>query len=157
MDALADDPDDHSCAAFAGNQLVGTGFMEVGDGMGQDGAAEARKVEGMLGYILDPAHAGCKSWVPLEASLPTDGLTPALDLDAFRQGRLQALDGGLDHGFDRVGRGSRRCIARLRRDECQQQPQTRQAQRGNHAVFQVDAGCSPASMSSNLCRRRTTA
>lgn len=53
-----DDPDDHSCAVLVGDQFVGTGMMEVVDGMGQDDAPESKKVEGMLGYILDPAHAG---------------------------------------------------------------------------------------------------
>lgn len=56
--ASVDDPDDHSCAVFVGDQLIGTGSMEVLDGLGQDDAPEALKVEGMLGYILDPAHAG---------------------------------------------------------------------------------------------------
>lgn len=54
----ADDPHDHSCAALVGDQLVGTGMMEVVDGMGQDDHPASTKVEGMLGYILDPAHAG---------------------------------------------------------------------------------------------------
>lgn len=53
-----DDPHDHSCAALVGDQLVGTGMMEVVDGMGQDDHPESRRVEGMLGYILDPAHSG---------------------------------------------------------------------------------------------------
>ena len=30
-----------------------------------------------------PAHAGCKSWVPLDAPLSTDGLAPALDDGSF--------------------------------------------------------------------------
>lgn len=53
-----DDPHDHSCAALVGDQLIGTGMMEVIDGMGQDDDPQSQKVEGMLGYILDPAHAG---------------------------------------------------------------------------------------------------
>ena len=30
-----------------------------------------------------PAHAGCKSWVPLDAPLSTEGLAPALDDGSF--------------------------------------------------------------------------
>jgi hypothetical protein len=30
-----------------------------------------------------PAHAGCKSWVPLDAPLSTEGLGPVLDDEAF--------------------------------------------------------------------------
>lgn len=56
--ASVGDPDDHSCVALVGEQQVGSGMLEVLDGMGQDDAPEAEKVEGMLGYILDPAHAG---------------------------------------------------------------------------------------------------
>jgi RimJ/RimL family protein N-acetyltransferase len=55
---VATDPWDHSCVAFAGDQLVGSGMLEVVDGMGQGDAPETRRVEGLLGYILDPAHAG---------------------------------------------------------------------------------------------------
>ncbi|MEO7269304.1 MAG: GNAT family protein [Knoellia sp.] len=56
--ASVEDRDDHSCVALVGDQHVGTGTLEVLDGMGQDDAPESLKVEGMLGYILDPAHAG---------------------------------------------------------------------------------------------------
>ena len=54
----ATDPWDHSCVAFTGDQLVGSGMLEVVDGMGQGKAPETQRVEGLLGYILDPAHAG---------------------------------------------------------------------------------------------------
>ncbi|KGN35488.1 GNAT family N-acetyltransferase [Knoellia subterranea] len=54
----ADDPYDHSCVAFAGDVQVGSGMLEVIDGMAQGDAPEGTRVEGMLGYILDPAHAG---------------------------------------------------------------------------------------------------
>ena len=39
-----------------------------------------------------PAHAGCKTWVPLESALPTQGLAPVLDEPAFaaRLDRLRA-------------------------------------------------------------------
>ncbi|TDO87919.1 GNAT family N-acetyltransferase [Enemella evansiae] len=49
---------DHSCAALAGDTLIGTGMLEVVDGTGQDEDPETKRVEGLLGYILDPAHAG---------------------------------------------------------------------------------------------------
>ncbi|KGN30553.1 GCN5 family acetyltransferase [Knoellia sinensis KCTC 19936] len=56
--ASADDPHDHSCAALVGDELIGTGMLEVIDGMGQDDDPASKRVEGMLGYILNPAHAG---------------------------------------------------------------------------------------------------
>lgn len=52
------DPYDHSCIAFVGDQPVGSAMLEVMDGMGQDDAPESLRVEGMIGYIIDPAHAG---------------------------------------------------------------------------------------------------
>lgn len=52
------DPYDHSCAALVGDELIGTGMLEVVDGMGQDDDPATHKVEGLLGYILDPAQAG---------------------------------------------------------------------------------------------------
>ena len=30
-------------------------------------------------------YAGCRSWVELDSELPTDGATPVLDDDAFRE------------------------------------------------------------------------
>lgn len=45
---------------------------------------EARQVP------VTPAHAGCTSWVPLEAPLPTRGLRPVLGVDEY-QGRVEAL------------------------------------------------------------------
>lgn len=53
-----DEPYDHSCVALVGDQPVGSGMLEVVDGMGQDDAPESLRVEGMLGYTIDPAHAG---------------------------------------------------------------------------------------------------
>jgi hypothetical protein len=40
-----------------------------------------------------PAHAGCKSWVPLDALLPTEDLAPVLDDEAFarQMDRLRAV------------------------------------------------------------------
>jgi hypothetical protein len=37
-----------------------------------------------------PAYAGCKSWVPLEAPILTEGATPALD-DASYAKRVEAI------------------------------------------------------------------
>lgn len=54
----ADDPFDHSCAVLDGDKLVGTGMLEVVDVRGQNDDPVTEKAEGLLGYILDPAHAG---------------------------------------------------------------------------------------------------
>lgn len=56
--ASVDDPYDHSCAVLVDQQLIGTGFLEVVDVPGQNDDPETKKVEGVLGYILDPAFAG---------------------------------------------------------------------------------------------------
>ena len=32
-----------------------------------------------------PRYAGCKSWVELDEDLPTEGATPVLDEQAFRE------------------------------------------------------------------------
>lgn len=53
-----DGPHDHSCVALVGDQPIGTGMMEVVDVLGQNNDPETMKAEGLLGYILDPAHAG---------------------------------------------------------------------------------------------------
>lgn len=53
-----EDPHDHSVVVELDGTVIGTGSLEVLDGMGQDGAAEARRSEGLIGYVLDPAHAG---------------------------------------------------------------------------------------------------
>ena len=39
----------------------------------------------------EPSYAGCRSWVELERALPTDGATPVLDDEAFRD-VLRTLD-----------------------------------------------------------------
>ncbi len=45
--------------------------------------------------IATPDHAGCKTWVPLDAALPTSGLLPVLD-DHVWAGRLRRLTAVLD-------------------------------------------------------------
>src|SRR4051794_26040021 len=53
------DPRDHSAVAVTGaGAVVGTLSLEVGDGMGQGRESPARGSEGLLGYLLDPAHHG---------------------------------------------------------------------------------------------------
>jgi RimJ/RimL family protein N-acetyltransferase len=52
-----DDPHDHSCVVELDGHVIGSGSLEVLDGMGQD-QGPAERAEGLLGYILDPAIAG---------------------------------------------------------------------------------------------------
>lgn len=54
--AAADDPDDHSVAVLLDGVVIGTVSLELSDGMGQPGMP--RRTQALLGYILDPAHAG---------------------------------------------------------------------------------------------------
>ena len=54
----ADDPLDHAVVAVADGAVVGTLSLEVGDGMGQGPDSPARASEGLLGYLVDPAHQG---------------------------------------------------------------------------------------------------
>jgi RimJ/RimL family protein N-acetyltransferase len=57
--AAADDPLDHSAVAVTGDgSVVGTISLEVHDGMGQGADSPAVRSEGLLGYLLDPAHHG---------------------------------------------------------------------------------------------------
>jgi RimJ/RimL family protein N-acetyltransferase len=57
--AATEDPHDHGVVAVADDgAVVGTVSVEVHDGMGQGEAAPARASEGLLGYLLDPAHHG---------------------------------------------------------------------------------------------------
>lgn len=54
-----DDPRDHSVVAELDGVVVGTGSLDVVDGMGQDlPGSPAPASEGLLGYIIDPDHAG---------------------------------------------------------------------------------------------------
>ena len=58
LDSVAD-PRDHAALALLGDRVVGTGSLEVRDGMGQlDAGGQLDGVEGLLGYLVDPAYAG---------------------------------------------------------------------------------------------------
>jgi hypothetical protein len=48
---------------------------------------------------VTPEHAGCKTWVPLDRPLPTQGATPVLDAGAFRA-RMDRLNAVLDDRGD---------------------------------------------------------
>ncbi|PKW25353.1 GNAT family N-acetyltransferase [Phycicoccus duodecadis] len=48
------DPDDHSCVVLLAGEAVGMGYLEVADGMGQDGGSAHRRAEGLLGWNLSP-------------------------------------------------------------------------------------------------------
>lgn len=56
--ATIDDARDHSAVVELGGVVIGTGSLEILDGLGQDDAPETRGCEALLGYILDPSHAG---------------------------------------------------------------------------------------------------
>jgi RimJ/RimL family protein N-acetyltransferase len=56
--ASVDDPDDQAVVAVLDGVIVGTGSLEVRDGVGQFQGDAWRKAEGELGYLIDPAHAG---------------------------------------------------------------------------------------------------
>ncbi|MGL5928138.1 MAG: GNAT family N-acetyltransferase [Dermatophilaceae bacterium] len=56
--AGADDPRDHSVVALHENRVVASGSLEVVDAMGQDGETRQIGAEGLLGYLVDPDHAG---------------------------------------------------------------------------------------------------
>ena len=53
------DPLDHSSIALLDGRAVATASLEVGDGSGQYGyEADFERVEGLLGYLVDPAYVG---------------------------------------------------------------------------------------------------
>jgi RimJ/RimL family protein N-acetyltransferase len=56
--ASVDDPNDHSVVAELDGVVIGTGSLDVRDGMGQVQGDAWRRAEGLLGYLIDPAHAG---------------------------------------------------------------------------------------------------
>lgn len=47
---------DFSCVASVEDEVVGIGYLDVEDGMGQPGMP--RGTEAMIGYFIDPDHAG---------------------------------------------------------------------------------------------------
>ena len=53
-----DDPDQHTAVAVLDGVVVGTGSLDVRDGTGQFDGDAWRGAEGLLGYLIDPAHAG---------------------------------------------------------------------------------------------------
>jgi RimJ/RimL family protein N-acetyltransferase len=53
-----DDPRDHSAVAALDGVVVGTGSLEVRDGLGQFDGDAWRGAEGLLGYTVGPDHAG---------------------------------------------------------------------------------------------------
>ena len=52
------DPDQHTAVALLDGVVVGTGSLDVRDGIGQLDGNAWRGAEGLLGYMIDPAHAG---------------------------------------------------------------------------------------------------
>jgi RimJ/RimL family protein N-acetyltransferase len=56
--ASVDDPNDHSVVAELDGVIIGTGSLDVRDGMGQFQGDAWRRAEGLLGYLIDPAYAG---------------------------------------------------------------------------------------------------
>ncbi|MGL5865697.1 MAG: GNAT family N-acetyltransferase [Dermatophilaceae bacterium] len=54
----ANNPRDHSVAALHDGRVVASGSLEVVDAMGQDGETRQLGAEGLLGYLVDPDHAG---------------------------------------------------------------------------------------------------
>jgi len=58
LDSVAD-PLDHSSIVLLDGLAVATGSLEIRDGSGQYGhEPEFERVEGLLGYLVDPAYAG---------------------------------------------------------------------------------------------------
>ena len=57
LDSVAD-PDQHTAVAVLDEVVVGTGSLDVRDGIGQFDGDTWRRAEGLLGYMIDPAHAG---------------------------------------------------------------------------------------------------
>lgn len=53
-----DDPNQHTALAVLDGVVIGTGSLDVRDGMGQFDGEAWRGAEGDLGYLVDPAHAG---------------------------------------------------------------------------------------------------
>jgi RimJ/RimL family protein N-acetyltransferase len=51
-------PNDHSAVADLGGVIVGIGFLEIGNGLGQPGSDVWRGTQGLLGYMIDPRYAG---------------------------------------------------------------------------------------------------
>jgi RimJ/RimL family protein N-acetyltransferase len=52
------DPRDHSTVVELDGVVIGTASLEVSDAMGQGVGEPMTNAEALIGYILDPAHAG---------------------------------------------------------------------------------------------------
>ncbi|MBM6399657.1 GNAT N-acetyltransferase [Phycicoccus sp. MQZ13P-5] len=50
------DPRDHSFVVLLGEERVAMGYLEVRDGMGQDGGREPVGAEALLGWNISPGH-----------------------------------------------------------------------------------------------------
>ncbi len=84
--SAAGDPLDHSVVAVSDDgAVVGTLSLEERDGMGQGASSPATGSEGLLGYLLDPAHHG--------RGLATEIARAALDL-AFGDLGLRRVTAG---------------------------------------------------------------
>jgi RimJ/RimL family protein N-acetyltransferase len=53
-----EDPNQQAVVAVLDGSVIGTGSLDVRDGMGQHHGDAWRGAEGLLGYLVDPAHAG---------------------------------------------------------------------------------------------------
>ena len=56
--SAVEDPRDHSVVAELDGEIVGTGSLEVVDGIGQFDGDAWRDAEGLIGYLIAPDHAG---------------------------------------------------------------------------------------------------
>lgn len=54
--AVPNNPTDFSCVVERDGQVVAMGFLDIVDGPGQPGCPTA--TDGLIGYIVDPRHAG---------------------------------------------------------------------------------------------------
>ena len=54
--AVPDSPTDFSCVVERAGEVVAIGFLDVVDGPGQPGVPDG--TDGLIGYIVDPRHAG---------------------------------------------------------------------------------------------------
>ncbi len=104
--AGADDPLDHGVVALAGGAVVGTISLEVVDGMGQGPDSPARGSEGLLGYLVDPAHHG--------RGYATELVRAALDL-AFGDLGLRRVTAGCF--ADNIGSWRVMAMAGMRREQ----------------------------------------
>ncbi len=70
-------PESLSVSAWLGDRIIATGFLEVRDGMGQDDGDAHVGAEGLLGYLVDPAHAGRGCRHPGGGGAPRGGVRRA--------------------------------------------------------------------------------